>query len=405
MRRSFWITAPMAALVAATVAACWGVQPSSPDVPAKSDQRLALLQAPMSPSQLLELQADGRLPGPIPATRAREQLRQLERRRPAFKANKAGTIGLWATDTNFNYLLGQTSDGRTTVTSVNLAPNNCYSPVGVRVDAEQNVWVACELTSPSTTSGALQEYGTSGQYQKQYLPGCPASVKGCTSFDGYGWDSGIDSNGNVFTSLNIYSYESCSPSCNSTLGAGFEWWPKGKNTDKPHLISAGASCSPICGVGFMDIDASNNIWFTFSGYAGTAYGFGLGEVTRPTAKKPIVTIVEPVGTYQFFGGVNVSNAGTTLNVLDQSARTISQYALPLSPSGAPFHTLGPIPQNAFEVGDPVAGGFNKAETKLAYGDTGGWIDIGNVLENKWTAVASPNFYSGLEGAAYTPSDK
>ena len=404
MRRSFWITAPMAALVAAMVTGCSGVQPPSPGVPATSDQRAALLRAPMSPSRLLELQADGRLSGPIPATRAREQMRQLERGRPTFKANKAGTIGLWATDTNFNYLLGQTSDGRNTVTSVNLAPNNCYSPVGVRVDASQNVWVACELTSPSTTSGALQEYGTSGQYQKQYLPGCPASVKGCTSFDGYGWDSGIDSKGNVFTSLNIYSLESCTPSCNSTLGAGFEWWPKGKNTDKPRLISAGASCSPICGVGFMDIDASNNIWFTFSGYAGTAYGFGLGEITNPTTK-PTLTIVEPIGTYQFFGGVNVSNAGTTLNVLDQSARTVSQYHLPLSPSGTPFHTLGPIPQNAFEVGDPVAGGVNKGETKIAYGDTGGWIDIGNVLENKWTAVASPNFYSGIEGAAYTPSDK
>jgi hypothetical protein len=405
MRRSFWITVPMALLVTLPIAACSGAQPPSAPPNATADRQIALLRGPMSPAQLLELQAQGVLPAPVPQVRVREQLRRLERGRPAFTANKTGNVGLWATDTNFNYLLGQTADGHTTVASVNLAPNNCYSPVGVRVDAARNVWVSCELTSPSTTSGALQQYDASGNYQKQYLPACPESVKGCTSFEGYGWDSGIDSNANVFTSLNIYSYEACTPSCTSELGAGFEWWPKGKTTSKPHLISTGASCNPICGVGFMDIDAFNNIWFTFSGYAGTTYGFGLGEVSKPTSKKPVVSIVEPIGTYQFFGGVNVSGAGHTLNVLDQAARTISQYNLPLSPSGAPFHTLGPIPQNAFGVGDAVAGGFNKGETKLAYGDTGGWIDIGNVAENKWAAVASPNFYSGLEGAAYTPSDK
>jgi hypothetical protein len=404
MRRSFLLMAPAAAFVVTMATACSGVQPPPVAAGATTDQRVALLRAPMSPTQLLELQAQGQLPAPIPQARVREQLRQIERGRPALKTNKAATIALWATDTNFNYLLGQTADGRTTVTSVNLAPNSCYSPVGVRVDASQNVWVACELTSPSTVSGALQEYGPSGAYEKQYLPTCPAALKGCSMFGGYGWDSGIDSKGDVFTSLNIYSYQVCNPSCTSPLGAGFEWWPKGKNASKPHLISAGASCSPICGVGFMDIDADNNIWFTFSGYAGTTYGFGLGEVTNPTTN-PTVSIVEPIGTYQFFGGVNVSDAGKTLNVLDQSARTVSQYHLPLSPSGTPFHVLGPIPQNAFQVGDPTSGGFNKGETKLAYGDTGGWLDIGDVRANKWAAVASPNFYSGIEGAAYTPSDK
>jgi hypothetical protein len=397
MRRSFLFVAPVAAFVASIMTACSGTQPSTPIAPAPADVRAALLQQPTSPTRLMQLQAQGQLPAPVPAARVREQLEQLQHGRPAFKATKAGTVAIWATDTDFNYLVGQAANGRTTVTTTNLAPNNCYSPVGVRVDKSKNVWVACELTSPSTVSGALQQYDPSGTYQKQYLPACPTGVSGCSSFAGYGWDSGIDSKGNVFASLNLYSI-------GSTLGAGFEWWSKGKNSAKPHLISVGANCSPICGVGYMDIDASDNIWFTFSGYAGTTYGFGLGEVSNPT-KKPVVTIVEPIGTYGFFGGVNVSDKGTTLNVIDQESRTISQYHLPLQTSGAPFNTLGPIPQNAFGVGSPVSGGFNKNESKFAIGDAGGWLDIGTVASNKWSLVASPNFYSGLEGAAYTPSDK
>jgi hypothetical protein len=397
MRRPLLFVAPLAALVA-TMTACSGTQSAAtPSAPAPAGAQAALLQQPMSPSRLLQLQAQGQLPAPVPQARVREQLRDLAGVRPTFKATKTGTVAIWATDTDFNYLVGQASNGRTTVTTTNLAPNNCYSPVGVRVDASQNVWVACELTSPSTVSGALQEYNSSGTYQKQYLPACPTGITGCTAFAGYGWDSGIDSKGNVYTSLNLYSI-------NSTLGAGFEWWSKGKTTAKPHLISTGADCSPVCGVGYMDIDASDNIWFTFAGYNGTVYGAGLGEVTSPT-KNPVVTIVEPAGTYGFFGGVNVSDAGKTLNVIDQEARTISQYHLPLSTGATPFNTLGPIPQNAFGVGNPVSGGFNKNESKIAIGDSGGWLDVGTIAKNKWSLVSSPNFYSGLEGAAYTPSDK
>jgi len=154
----------------------------------------------------------------------------------------------------------------------------------------------------------------------------------------------------------------------------------------------------------MDVDLSGNLWFTFSGYDRSSYGFGLGEISSPT-KSPKLTIVEPVGSYGFFGGVYASNSGKTLNVIDQKARTISQYHLPLAVGGAPFDVLGPTLQNAFGIGDPVSGGFNSAGTRMAIGDAGGWFDVGKVSSNAWSAVASPNFYSGIEGAAYTPSDK
>ena len=302
-------------------------------------------------------------------------------------------------------MLGQDSTGGKTVTAVDLSQNSCYSPVALKVDRAQNVWIGCELTSFSGTNGAVQEYSGAGVLQKRYLPACPMPAAHCQSFSGYGYDSGLDANGNVFASLNLYDIQICNPSCVDTLSAGFEWWPKGNPSATPRLISTGSNCSPVCGVGFMDVDGSGNLWFTVSGYDQTStFGFGLGEITNPT-KKPRFTLVEPIGTYGFFGGVYVSGGGATLNVIDQKARTISQYHLPLAPSGSPFNVLGPTPQTAFGVGDPVSGGLNHAETKLAIGDTGGWLDVGKVASNAWSAVANLNFYSGIEGAAYTPSDK
>jgi hypothetical protein len=361
-------------------------------------------QRGMTLSPLLEMQLEGTREAPVPPAVLRFQL-QHPGRPPARSLSRAGAkIGLWASDTNFNYLLGQDSTGRKTVTAIDLSQNSCYDPLALKVDRARNVWVACELTSLSGTNGALQEYTSAGALQNQYLPACPAHVSGCQSFSGYGFDSGLDAHGTVVASLNLYSMETCNPTCSSNLGAGFEWWPKGNPSAVPRLISTGTNCSPICGVGYMDVDASGNLWFTFSGYAGTVYGFGLGEVANPTTK-PKLSIVEPVGTYGFFGGVYASAGGKTLNVIDQKALTIAQYHLPLSPSGKPFNVLGPTRQNAFGIGDPVSGGFNKNDSRIAIGDTGGWLDIGRVSANAWSDVANPNFYSGIDGAAYTPSDR
>ena len=361
-------------------------------------------QTVMTPSRLLQMQLAGRLQGPIPTAVLRDQLAHPDRSRPRLPFNPRAQVGLWATDTNFNYLLGQDASGKRTVTAIDLSRNSCYDPVALKVDRAQHVWVGCELTSLSGTNGAVQEYTSAGALRKQYLPACPTPISECQSFSGYGYDSGLDPHSNVFASLNLYSMEMCNPSCVNVLSTGFEWWPKGNPSATPRLISLGANCKPLCGVGYMDVDAAGNLWFTFSGYKQSTYGFGLGEVINPTSN-PHFTIVEPVGTYGFFGGVYVSNGGETLNVIDQKPRTISQYHLPLSPSGAPFNVLGPTRQNAFGIGDPVSGGFNKAESKMAIGDTGGWFDVGKVSSNAWSDVANPNFYSGIDGAAYTPSDK
>lgn len=383
---------------------CFGSQ-GTPAVPARGSTADPFAGG-LSPAKLLQLQVQGRLQGPVPRNALRQQLSQTGLSRPHFTLHPDAAVGLWTSNTNFNYVLGQNAAGTQTEKAIDVSQNGCYSPVALKVDAARNLWVACELTSPSTVTGVLQEYSSSGSLENRFAPQCPKNVAKCTSFSGYGYDSGLDAQHDVFASLNLYSMEVCNPTCNSTLGAGFEWWPKGAAPSaKPKLISVGTSCAPICGVGYMDVDGNGNLWFTFAGYDGSGnYGFGLGEVKSPTTN-PALKIVEPIGSYQFFGGVYVSAQGTVLNVIDQDARTVSQYRLPLAKNGKPFATLGPTVTTVFGVGDPVSGGYNKTESNMAIGDSGAWIDVGTVASNAWTAKANLNFYSGIDGAAYTPSDK
>ncbi len=354
-------------------------------------------------SNLLELQLAGQREAPIPLEVLRRNVRGGTR--PQLDFHAGAHVAIWASNTNFNYILGQDDTGLNTLTAIDVAKNNCYSPVALKVDHGQNLWVGCELTSQSGTNGVVQKYDSGGVLKSQYLPACPRPVSRCQSFSGYGFDSALDAQGHIFASLNLYSIEICNPTCATNLSAGFEWWPQAQPSATPVLISTGTNCSPICGVGYADVDATGNLWFTFAGSdQNKNYGFGLAEVAKPTTA-PTLKIVEPIGTYGFFGGVYTSNHGHTLNVIDQKARTISQYHLPVAQNGSPFNVLGPTLLNAFGIGDPISDAFNAADTKIAIGDSGGWLDLGKSATNTWTAIANPNFYSGLGGAAYSPSDK
>ena len=97
----------------------------------------------------------------------------------------------------------------------------------------------------------------------------------------------------------------------------------------------------------------------------------------------------------------MSNGGKTLNVIDEGARKVYQYALPLSPGGTPFNTLTPCQSGCI----PTSGGFNKGDTKIVIGDANDWLDIGDVATNHWKQSKAPQMNSSLLGAAYTPSDK
>jgi hypothetical protein len=407
----------MLGIVAALLAGCSGPQggqtiPSNASesgviaAPLHAEDTTHLLAGGLSPTSLLEFQLEGRLPAPVLPDVLRRQLQQQHVPRPHLAFNANATVGIWVSNTDFNYLIGQDASGTGTVTAIDGEQNGCYSPVAVKVDSARNLWVACELTSPSSTQGVLQEYGPAGKFRAAFSPKCPSNVANCKSFMGYGWDSAVTPQRIVFASLNLYSMQVCAASCTTALGAGFDWWPRGAGKNaKPKLISVGSNCAPICGVGFMDLDKSGNIWFDFAGYnSSNTYGFGLGEITNPTTD-PVLKIVEPIGTYGFFGGIDISNKGTTLNVIDQKARTVSQYHLPLAVNGKPFNVLGPAQTTVFGVGTPVSGTFNQDDTKMAVGDSGGWIDLGVTATNTWVTKSNLNFYSGLEGAAFTPSDK
>jgi len=99
--------------------------------------------------------------------------------------------------------------------------------------------------------------------------------------------------------------------------------------------------------------------------------------------------------------VSTHSGVQTLNVTDQNARTISQYPLPF---GALSRVLGPTLLNFLGEGDPISGGFNKADTDQVTADGYGWLDVGKVNTNVWRALTNFNV-TNTEGAAYSPSDK
>lgn len=352
---------------------------------------------------LLTLQTQGRLPGPFPIPVLRQQLAQVEgypRPRLDIRGD-AGQVGIWTTASATDYLLGQSANGRKkkTLISIDLEPLDCYDPIGVKVDAAQNVWVACAYNSNASASELL-EYDKSGTLEQVYnWQPCPPSASFCFT-DGY--DAAFDSRGHAFASVAFYNY---SVGTQEFAGAGFEWWNV-KHPDSATLISTGDRCTPICSLYFMDVDSSGNIWFNYSGVVNSVQGYGLAEITNPTTNPKIVYAL-PIGTYQFAGGVYVSNGGKVLNVTDEMPRLIYQYHLPVTSHSKPFNVLGPTPTSGTGFGSPSSGGFNKAETRLVQGDGYGWLDIGTVSTNTWTRVQNPagNFALGLGGAAYTPSDK
>ncbi len=356
-----------------------------------------------TPLSLLRLQAQGKLPGPFPVPVLQQQLRQIEGHgRPYLGFHgDAAKVGIWATASATDYLLGQSANGRKekTLIAIDVERHDCYDPIGVKVDGAQNVWVACAYNSNASASELL-EYNRTGTLEQIYnWQPCPPSASFCFT-DGY--DAAFDSKGHVFASVAFYNYAVGSQ---EYARAGFEWW-NAKSPNSPTLISTGNRCSPVCSLYFMDVDPSGNIWFDYSGVVGSQQGYGLAEITNPTTNPQIVYVL-PIGTYQFAGGVYISNAGKTLNVTDDIPRVIYQYHMPLTPSSKPFNVLGPTPTNGIGVGSPSSGGFNKSETRLVEADGYGWLDIGIVSSNTWLRVQNPggNFALGLGGAAYTPSDK
>ena len=139
---------------------------------------------------------------------------------------------------------------------------------------------------------------------------------------------------------------------------------KGHASAQPTVNPFNLSGITLNGSGYLDADASGDVYYTYNGCENASpntCGYGLAEYANATSPSGAQTVLLPPGSIGTFGGVTISNHGKTLNVIDQIARTVTQYALPWT--GVPLRTLGPTMTPPFGVGDPVTGGFNRDDSK------------------------------------------
>lgn len=360
---------------------------------------------PISETRLLELQAAGKLPAPAPAGTMRHVLAELrahpKRTNLHHLAHDTAGVVIWALNGNNSYLIGQKKGGKKTQTAIDLEADNCVDPESVHVDHSKNVWIGCEYDSDYSFGNVL-EFNPAGTLQASYTPSCPNPVSSCSYWYSYSYDAATDGT-NVYAAIPFSEEQICNPKCSYTYGSGFEYWPAGNASATPSYINVGEACSPVCDADYMDLDSSGNIWFSYYGCTSSCGG-GLGEITNPTTNPKFVTILDP-STFQCPGGVYISNGGNTLNYVDECPRTISQFAMPVTPSSQPEKTLGPTPANVFGAGQPIGIGFNATDKAIAAGDSAGWLDLGTTENNKWKAIPSINLGDYVPSAAYTPSDK
>jgi len=375
------------------------------DLTPSSHELSANMKDSTDPNRLLMLQAQGELPGPIPRHLLQLQLQHSAQRhgpRQQFHRD-AGEVRMWGSNFLDSYLYGLNKKGDE-VTTIDIARNQCYSPVTVKVDHKQNAWVACETLYPHYPAlfGGEQEYGSDGTLEQSYAFDasrfCGSGYEFCAaeSFDG-----GADNEGHVFAELS--AGDTVIGHVAQYMNPGFYWW-NAKDPTAGTFIRASRYCKPFCAIDYMDTDRAGNIWFDFTIAQGSAGGSGLGEVTNPTTS-PTVKIVLPAGTYGSPGGVYVSNHASVLNVTDQDSRETYQYHLPVRKTSKPFKVLGPTPIGSGSEGRPTTGGFNKADSALALGDFHGWVDVGKLPANAWSMRAKADCKGPCLGVAYTPSDK
>jgi hypothetical protein len=360
---------------------------------------------PRTQMSMLKLQAEGKLPGPIPQSSSRYIYHYLQTHAAPSIKPAAGTAKIWVSNTSFDYLLGQNGSGTQTVIAANTAEQGCYSPITVKTDSTGNVYTAC-LYNSSFYGGFEQEYTSTGSPGAAYVwsppsGSCPASAFGCEASQ---YDGGPDGLGHVYAEMSLNQYYTCvNYSCQFHIGTpGFFWFDENSPSQPPTFI-------PVPGVGslvvyyvyYMATDRAGNIWFDYTGCTGgsSSCGAGLAEIQNPTTAPTFVSVL-PVGTYGFPGGVTVH--GTTLAVTDQSNRTTYLYHLPVTPSSTAYGTLGPTATGVSGEGDPVSGNFNKGGSALIQADSLGWLDVTKAKTNGQKAVLNINYLPSIEGAAYAP---
>lgn len=331
--------------------------------------------------------------------------------------NGPAAVGLWIAATSQNYIFGEDAGGKKTLAAIDAGANGCAKPTGIKVDHKHSLWAACAAGYPQP--GSVQKYppgssAPSATYNDSYSSGSPTAdrlivhqPKGgggshCT-FSGYPTDVAFDSRGHVFAA-NASSEGECGdlimqPNLITFFDGPVVWW-YAQSPKKVHLsISTQAETAAYD----LDVDNAGNLYFD-GGY-GCQYSCqpAVFELSDPTSASGVLTMLTPPTSDQL-GGVYVSNHGSVLNVVDETTRTISQYELPWIANETAFNVLGPTLARMGK-GEPTSGGFNKGDEHLALGDADGWVDIGSVAANHWSAVSNKNLEHGNYGAAYVPSDK
>jgi hypothetical protein len=288
------------------------------------------------------------------------------------------------------------------IAAINTVANGCYAPTGIKVGHKQRLWVACNYNNYEPTclvcSGVIQVYAPgSNSPLKTYSDYMHIKCSEICYDAALPNDVAFDDKGHVFAAnlVTTNCIQGHTHVCSTGRG-GWTWWRA--SSPKSVHIEIGKVDTHFY---YLDVDATGNLYITGAGTNGN--GSQVFEITNPTGTSPGVTsILGP--TKDHLGGLYVSNRGKVLNIVDETARTISQYALPWVTSELPINVLGPTLQESGK-GVPISGGFDLSETRLALGDGMGWLDLGDVAENKWTVAAKNNLGSSAFGAAYVPSDK
>jgi hypothetical protein len=350
---------------------------------------------------ILKLQAEGKIAAAVPRSVVEKALKYIQSHPKAqIRVHRnGGKVGLWVTNTDYDYLLGQNKKGTLTLNAVDTANNGCYDPITVKTMGH-DVWVACD-EGPNYEGGAEQEYSSSGSVVATFNPtagGCSGSET-CYS---YAFDGASDGNGGAFIEQSeAYTFYCTSYYCYfEYLSPGVSHMSSPSAT--PTFISLGGYANPAYYMYYMGLDSSGNIYFDYEGEQNSQCCFGVGEISNPLSN-PQVHFILPPGTLEFAGGVSVTS-NNRLWVTDQEARLTYEYALPLTSSSTPLATFGPTATGIAGYGDPVAGGWNSPISTLVQGDAYGWLDV-TTAANVNTAVVNIDDLPSLEGAAYSKSNQ
>jgi hypothetical protein len=334
---------------------------------------------------------------------------------PHFRPNWAGKGGSCAIPQNlfyYSYMICFSNSEKKTIwyTSTYAGTSNyCDYPQASKVDSSSNIWTACEYAN-GTEGAALQEYSSSGTLENQYTSTCPSNYStdfgGCSSYwFSYYFDAAVNTAGECgvaedyeaeWDSYSDYAYGSGIICYTSTSSSNL--YPAWQYSNESSL-NIGTECSPICEAWEGDMDPAGNVYFTYYGYDTSCYGGGLAEESGGST-----TVLESPCLLEFPGGVYIG--GGSAYVIDQDARMIYQYTLPISAGASPTATYGPTATGIAGLGDPDSGGLNASGTKMIIGDAYGWDDVGKLASNHWGTSFNINMAdTGVEAAAFLPSNK